>query len=80
MIRSRIELVNALSTMETDRLKYEKALGEANNRAAGLEAALRETDEVCAHYYCCDGRGDSKKRRKRTSYMQLVLMVCLRGW
>ncbi|CAM9700412.1 unnamed protein product [Laminaria digitata] len=46
MFRSRIELVNALSTMETDRAKYDRDLGEAKKRLADFEAALREADEV----------------------------------
>lgn len=46
MFRSRIELVNALSTMETDRAKYDRDLGEAKQRVADFEAALREADKV----------------------------------
>ena len=46
MFRSRIELVNALSTMETDRAKYDRDVGEAKQRVADFETALREADEV----------------------------------
>ena len=46
MFRSRIELVNTLSTMETDRANYDRDLAEAKKRVTDFEAALRKADEV----------------------------------